>query len=164
VSLEFPAAGYFHLRGFNMSTDIYSLHNELAILRKLRDDLVSIAQTPQESASVAGQVTSLTKEIESLVKACLNYKLESGSLLERDSAERFGLGLLTIIKEEFAAIPDFEDMPKRAVDITCNPETKDLIDQLIGEYPDRTEITHRIVSRIADLVAELSNEPPPDTA
>jgi hypothetical protein len=143
-----------------MSTDTYDLHFELASLRKLRDGILEIAQTPEEMASVSGQIVALTKEIHSLSAACRKHKLQSGETLEKPTAIRLMEAIVETVASELSALPaDFSDWPRQFINLGADLESVERLKKLIGETPDRYTILDNIARRVSQLPAELKNEP-----
>jgi len=141
-----------------MSTDIYDLHAELSSLRRMRDGILEMAQTPEEMVAVSAQVVSLTKEIHSLSVACRKYKLQSGDTLEKPTAIKLMEAIVEIISQELAVLPNLDDWPRQFINLGADLESVDRLQQLIGKAPGRYTIMENIAERIRLLPSELKNE------
>lgn len=144
------------------------LHNELRILRELRDQRLRMCQTDAERAEAMPGLVQVTKEIESLVKACCNYDLEASNTIDRNSAVNFAQELRAIIKEELLRLPDYTSWPQDAIGIfnkawnrvdSPMPYVADTVQTLTQDIPDRVEVANRLLVRIAELAERLENAP-----
>lgn len=106
------------VRGFAESDAIYSLREEIAILRVLIGGLAKGLKDdagPLDTSLVASKVIDLMKTLEGLVKTSGTMEVKFGNMLTKDTVMKIGQAFVRIVTEEVSHIEGYDEIVDRVV-------------------------------------------------
>lgn len=74
-----------------------SLHEELAVLRMVFEEVVNKCQSAEELFLNSGKISEMTRDIEKVVMSCSRLEATSGQLLDKVAAMNFASQVLEVV-------------------------------------------------------------------
>lgn len=106
----------FRLASVAGPEQLKSLRDEIAIVRELASRMLDRIQTNQELVQSCGMLNTLCLTLERLKKSNIQFEQSGGALLSKEAILKLGQEICTIIVQELAEVPNYEQIVDRVSD------------------------------------------------
>lgn len=100
------------------SEQIHSLHDEIALMRRLIERRFNMIQDDDEATFLlhSGPVTAMVLAMEKLVKTSFKIETDLQQLMSRERVLQLAQALVMVIIDEIKHLPDYESVADRVTD------------------------------------------------